>query len=367
MKIEKIRIRNFRNLHQVYYEAHPGLNLFLGGNAQGKTSFLESIYMFSRPVSFRPAKDCDMLEYGGAQFFLEAVCSQGDERYKLAVQFQRSKNRKEFLCNGKKSNYKDPHRLSLVLFTPDDLYLVKGTPGRRRRFLDFMLCQLYPDYEKNFSSYQALLKKRNQLLRGQKRRSAGFDAVNSLFIQSAAAILEQRIHLSARLDYAAQEIFPKVYAPEMQFHVRYALSFPYPFVALKKEGLAREFSRRLQELAPREDHMRRTLAGPHLDDLNIYLNGRPARSFASQGQQRSAAVTLKMAEVQMYRQIRGEVPVVLLDEVFSELDQQKQQLLYSWLETADFQSFLTAVHLDGIQQQEPGKIKITRFHQGDME
>ena len=358
-----MRIQNFRNLNLIYYEARPGLNVFLGNNAQGKTSFLEGIYLLSRPVSFRPAKDFDLLQYDCRNFLLEARCEK-EEAYKLSVKFDREKSRKEIFLNEKKIHYRDAHLLKVVLFTPDDLYLVKGSPAGRRRYLDFILCQLDAQYEKSFSEYQALLKKRNLLIRGQQRKSPGFEAVNDLFIQTAAFLLWKRIQLAARLDQMVQEIFRQVYPSEIQLHLRYALSFPTEQGMAKQELLAEGLKKQLQAVGEREDLALKTLAGPHLDDLNIYLNGRIARSFASQGQQRSIAVTLKMVEVLIYERIKGDYPVFLLDEVLSELDRSRQQLLFDWLKEAPFQSFLTAVNLDGIHFEDD--IRIARFENGQI-
>lgn len=364
MKIEKIRIQNFRNLTSVYYEAQPGLNVFLGDNAQGKTSFLEAIYLLSRPVSFRPAKDQDLLQYDEQYFRVEARCCQKEEAYKLAVFYDPAKGRKDFFCNEKKSNYKDPHLLKVVLFTPDDLSLIKGTPSRRRRFLDFILCQLYPHYEKSFSEYQSLLKKRNLLLRNEQRNSPGFTAVNELFIHTAASLLWERIRLSALLEQLVREIFPCVYLAGMQAQLRYALSFPLPSEKITPQALERGLEKQLSQNTEKENRAFKTLCGPHLDDFNVYLNGRLARNFASQGQQRSLAVTLKMAEVRIYQKIKGETPVFLLDEVLSELDLTKKQQLLRWLKEAGVQSFLTALNLEGLSEGE--EMHVTHFYQGQI-
>ncbi len=365
MKIERIRIQNFRNLTSIYYEAHPTLNVFLGNNAQGKTSLLEAIYLLSRPISFRPGKDGDFLQEHCSSFMLEARCVQHDEPYKLTVRYDQEKKRKDFFRNEKKTTYKDGQRLKVVLFTPDDLYLIKGNPSRRRQFLDFILCQLSPSYEKTLSEYLTLLKRRNQLLRNAQRNSPGFQAVNTLLIQAASPILWERIRLTAFLDQCVQEIFEAIDPENSPVHLRYALSFPSHDGAIRKEDLSEGLEKQLQLLQEKEDQRLKTLAGPHLDDVNIYLNQRLARNFASQGQQRSIAVALKMAEVQVYRKIQGESPVFLLDEVLAELDLKKKQQLFDWLQQADFQSFLTAVALDGIQGTE--NVQMTRLKQGAIE
>ena len=178
-------------------------------------------------------------------------------------------------------------------------------------------------------------------------------------------MLWQRIRLTAQLDQFLQEIFPAVAPGENSLHLRYALSFSNGEGSVKKEDLAENLMRRLKELSEKENRYGKTLSGPHLDDVNIYLNQRLARNFASQGQQRSIAVALKMAEVQVYRKVQGENPIFLLDEVLSELDLEKKRLLFQWLQKADFQSFLTAVSLDGIESMD--SVKISRFHQGAIE
>lgn len=365
MKIEKIRMTNFRNLQPTYDEPSEGLNVFLGNNAQGKTSFLEGIYLLARPVSFRPARDAELLQYDCRQFFVEALCQKKEGPSKLTVRFEAEKGKKEFFLNEKKTAYREANPLKVVLFTPNDLGLVQGAPAYRRRYMDFLLCQLSTEYERHFGRYQGILKKRNQLLAAHQQESSGFEAVNQMFAAEAAGILWQRLRVIQRLQEILQEIFPAIYAENFTLSMRYALSFPMPQGVGSEKDLYEGLLKQIEQGKQAEEEHRSTLYGPHKDDLNLYLNERLARKFASQGQQRSIAIAMKLAEVLVYQAIRGEYPVFLLDEVLAELDHERRKTLFTWLKTAEFQSFLTAVNLDGLEEVEG--VQIRYFSKGVLQ
>ncbi|MGE5389972.1 MAG: DNA replication/repair protein RecF [Deltaproteobacteria bacterium] len=342
MRIEKLQAYQFRNLKSLEYMAHPRLNIFIGANAQGKTNILESVYTLAHTSSFRTANDRNLVNYHSQLFKLRGEYILEQRAMEALLVYTREQG-KEYKINQKKANHNHVDRLRVVLFTPDDLYLVKGNPGRRRAFLDSMLKDLMPEYRLQFENYQKILKKRNLLLKNGNY-SNSFSALNDIFIDNAARMILARINLIHSLDDSAVEAWQNM-KREGSLKIRYALSFPVNSGKINLDVIKEALTDYLREKKAEESARRTTLAGPHLDDINIYLDDRMAKIFASQGQQRAIVVSLKLAELNTVKKITGYYPVFLIDEVLAELDDEKRQSLVDYLERAPFQSFMSAVSL----------------------
>jgi len=347
LKIRKLQVRNFRNLKKIDYSPSPGLNIFIGDNAQGKTNLLESIFILSAGSSFRKATDANLVNYEEAGYIVKG-------KYKI---FERSiENRLEYNLNGSKTlfinnkkctfNHKD--RLRVVLFTPDDLFLVKGSPGKRRAFLDFVLKQVSAEYFYNLDNYTNILRKRNLFLKKEQTTGNSFKIVNDLFIEKAIRVIIQRINFVNILDEISQQVFKEINQGINELKTRYALSFAIDSDKINMDVLENALRKHIEENIGDEAIRRKTLVGPHLEDINFYQDGRLARIFASQGQQRNIAISLKLAEMYAFKKIKENFPIFLLDEVLSELDEGKRMMLIKHLQEADFQTFLTSVSMEKI-------------------
>lgn len=347
MKLRQVEARDFRNIARLNYHPGAGLNILLGDNAQGKTNILESIYVLSTGSSFRTGQDKNMIAYEKEAFILRSRYDYNGRDFEAVLNYN-LKVGKNFTLNSKKTNFNNNDRLRVVLFTPDDLYLIKGSPGKRRQFLDFILGQIKTEYDYNLSNYVKILKKRNLLLKREQSNTKSFKIIEDIFIENAARVILARINLITILDECSSLIYKEI-SNEGQLKTRYALSFPIDSGKINLDILKTALKKQIQEKADQEIRRKSSLVGPHLDDIHIYQDGRMARYFASQGQQRNIAVTLKLAELYTFRKISGFHPVFLLDEVLSELDAQKRQLLLDHLQEAEFQSFLTSVHLNDIE------------------
>jgi len=343
VRIEKLQAYQFRNINSLEYQPHPRLNIFIGANAQGKTNILESIYTLAQTSSFRTGNDRNLVNYHSNLFKIRGEYCLEQRSMEALLVYNREQG-KELKINQKKANHSHADRLRVVLFTPDDLYLVKGNPSRRRAFLDGMLKELSPEYRYQYDNYQKILKKRNLLLKNGNFNNSGFAALNDVFIDNAARMILARINLIHSLeDNAAAAWLDMNKAGSLK--IRYALSFPVNSGKINLDIIIESLTEYIREKGEEEAARRTTLAGPHLDDINLYLDDRMAKIFASQGQQRSIVVSLKLAELNTVKKITGYYPIFLIDEVLSELDDEKRQSLIDYLGQAPFQSFMSAVSL----------------------
>ena len=362
MKLRQVEARDFRNLARLNYQPGPGLNILLGDNAQGKTNILESIYVLSTGSSFRTGQDKNMVAYEKEVAILRGRYDYNERDFEAVLSYN-LKEGKNFTLNSKKTSFNNSDRLRVVLFTPDDLYLIKGSPGKRRQFLDFILTQIRSDYDYYLANYVKTLKKRNLLLKREQSNTRSFKIIEDIFIENAARVILARINLISILDESSSSIYKEI-SLEGQLKTRYAITFPIDSGKINLDILKAALKKQIQEKAEEEVRRKISLVGPHLDDMHIYQNGKMARYFASQGQQRNIAVALKLAELYTFRKISGFYPVFLLDEVLSELDAQKRQLLLDHLQEAEFQSFLTSVNLSDIKY---GQAAISVVEKGSLQ
>lgn len=351
MKINRISIYNFRNLKKIDIEPVSGMNIFTGDNAQGKTNLLEAIYILSAGNSFRNTGDKQLINYDAGRYQVKAWYEFQERNFESSLLFDEDRG-KNFTINNKKSAQNNPDRLKVVLFNPDDLFLVKGSPSKRRAFLDFIIQQLSGDYAYNLGNYAKILKKRNLLLKNEQTNQQSYTIINQLFIETAIKVILQRINFVNILDEIARPLFAEINGGQNKIKIRYALSFPVENDKINLNILQAAMQDQLIKKFPEELKRKQSLVGPHIDDINLYQNGRSARIFASQGQQRNLVICLKLAEVYAFKRVKGYYPVFLLDEVLAELDEQKRFLLLDHLSKAEFQSFLSSVSLGSMDHHQ---------------
>ncbi|NLJ72131.1 MAG: DNA replication and repair protein RecF [Syntrophomonadaceae bacterium] len=345
MKIDQLKVTNFRNIRRLEYQPISHLNIIIGKNGEGKTNLLEAIYMMSGNSSFRTNTDQDLINYDALYYIIRAKYNCLEKDYNIILNYNLNVS-KEMKLNNKKVALSNDELLKVVLFTPDDLYLVKGSPQKRRYFLDFILKQLDAEYKLILDNYSKLLRKRNLLLKNDQTNSKNFTIVNDLFLENASKLILLRLNFITIYEEIAKEVFKEINNNLNNLKIRYALSFPVNSDKINLDILINSLAKQLQAKSTIEKRRRSTVAGPHLDDLHIYLDNRIARNFASQGQQRNIAITMKLAELYVFKKIMGFYPLFLLDEVLAELDNEKRQLLMDLLINADYQSFLTSVNID---------------------
>jgi len=344
LRISHLTINNFRNLKKIDFAPDRAINIFCGANAQGKTNLLEAIYVLSAGSSFRSSNDKQLINYDAVRYHIQASYSYQERDFTSSLSF--SNNNKIFIVNNKKTSSHNQHRLKVVLFNPDDLFLIKGSPAKRRSLIDFVLQQLSAEYTISLANYVKILKKRNLLLKKEQTNQKSFAIIDQLFIESAVSVIIQRINFINRLDEETALLFKEINAAGNQLKIRYALSFPVESDKINLNILSKAMQDHLQHIFPEEIKRRQSLIGPHVDDINFYLDGRPAKIYASQGQQRNIVICLKLAEIYTFKKIKGYYPIFLLDEVLAELDEEKRNLLLEHLQKAEFQSFLSSVNFN---------------------
>lgn len=363
MILQSLHLFQYRNLSRVDWEPHPRANLLLGDNAQGKTNLLEALFFLGTTKTLRPgATPDDLIQHGADEALLRAKVSHQDGAITRDLEAQLRRGQpKRFLLNFKKLSPLSRifGQMPVVLFTPEDLELVKAGPTARRLYLDLEISQASQAYLADLTRYQRALKQRNGALKMLAEGRGGLEAVHAFdeeLIKAGTAVLRFRREAVAQLEPLASQVQARLAGKPEHLGLTYVSSVAAPNQALPAddEAIAHQFRLRLRERAREEQARATTLSGPHRDDLELLLDGRPARLFASQGQQRSIALSLKLAEVQFLTQRLGEAPVLLLDDVLSELDLGRQAHLLSLLDER-VQTFVTSTHAAGLAYK-PGQV-----------
>ncbi len=332
MLLQRLRLRNFRNFEDESVEFPERGAALIGDNGQGKTNLLEAIYYLEIFRSFRGARDEQLITFGGGHFRVEAQLSTagGGEEAEVAAGYSREGRRKKVTVDGREPDRVGEAigRVGAIIFTASDVEIVAGGPGARRRFLDIILSLVEPGYLAALQRYRQVLSQRNGLLRD----SASPDelaAWNSGLVETGSRITEAR----ARWVDSRLASFSRYYAGisgGQEAGLEYKPSVPAADVRqMPREGWAEAFHLELDRQAARERRRGLTLVGPHRDDLGLWMtSGSEAmllRSFGSAGQQRSAAVALRLVEAETLRAARGRRPIVMLDDVFAELDPRRAE------------------------------------------
>ena len=353
MYLENISLHNFRNYPDLEAEFIPGVNVLLGANAQGKTNLLESIYVLALTRSHRTSNDRDLISWGADSARLATRVHKRMSSIPLELELSsKGKQAKvNHLEQSKLSQYIG--QLNVILFAPEDLSLVKGSPAVRRRFIDMEFGQMSSKYLYNSAQYRTILKQRNQYLK-QLKFKVNKDKVflgvlsDQLAAYGAEIIFQRRLFLK-KLEKWAQQLHTQISLGKEH------LTFEYVSQVIQKQDLSvdqlyDELRKAFASHEERELQQGTTLVGPQRDDVRFLVNGKNVQTFGSQGQQRTTALSVKLAEIDLMKEETGEYPVLLLDDVLSELDDDRQTHLLKSIQNK-VQSFLTTTSLSGIARQ----------------
>lgn len=365
MRIRRLILRCFRNYEQAETDLSDKVNLFVGRNAQGKTNFLEAIYTLSAGRSFRGMRDIELIRTGADYFHIvgSIVRRVSDTCLELKYSADGSKiaraNIHEKIRPSELSKY-----LNVVLFSPEDLNLVKGAPSDRRRFLDMEISQLSPSYRHWTNSYAKVLSQRNAVLK-DLQRNAGHDLEpwDDQLADLGARIMVRRHQVIGSLAVLSRITYRKVSGTGEMLTIRYAPSV----VSDDGQGydeMRRAIQKRQQELRKVEIGRGVTLVGPHRDDIAFEIDGMDAFSYGSQGQQRTAALSVKLAVAEHLSSQVGDEPVVLLDDVLSELDEVRRHNLVSEV-VERYQTIITSADPE-TRRLLPPDSSVFRVHAGSL-
>jgi len=345
MKVLKLNCKNFRNIEYTSLEPCEEMNVICGENAQGKTNLIEAIWLFTGAKSFRGSKDAEFVKIGCEK----AVCeleffAEGIEK---EASIEISERRQAFLNQTRlKSASKLAGNFNAIIFSPNDLKLVAEGPNVRRRFLDTALGQLYPSYIEILKNYTRAVSQRNRIIKDYKYDST-LSVMLDVFENEIAENGKKLINLRKRYIDTLNEFLPTIYSGLSSGKEILDTSY-----ICRCEG--EELAQRLNMLRKEDMFSGTTSVGPHRDDIEFKINGISARSYGSQGQKRSVALSLKLAEAEVLKKNVGECPIFLLDDVMSELDPSRQDFILNHIK--GMQTFLTCCDPSNIKNLKAGKI-----------
>lgn len=339
MRLDHLKVEQFRNLESAELNPAPRLTVLCGANGQGKTNLLESIWLLTGAKSFRGAKDAELIRRNQGFAVIEANFEGGgrDQALRLTVGSKQSER------PGRRARLNGADRgrasavagtFTAVVFDPNHLSLVKAGPEGRRHFLDAALCQLFPGYLAALRRYARLTAQKNALLKAYDITPGGdvlLETYNEAMAQCGAEVMGRRAQYLDRLAPLAEANYRDISSGAEALGVRY--------MPCCEPGDPQALAARLREVRPQELRAGFCLTGPHREDLEILIDGQPGKIYGSQGQQRSAVLALKLAEASVAGEVLGEHPVMLLDDVLSELDDARQTYLLTRIE--DKQTFVT--------------------------
>ena len=355
MFIESIELKNYRNYGELHMDFDPGTNVLYGDNAQGKTNILEAVYVCATTKSHRGSKDREIIEFGEDESHIKMQLRKDDVPYRIDMHLKKNKT-KGVAVNG------IPIRraselfgiVNVVFFSPEDLNLIKNGPADRRRFIDLELCQLNRLYVHSLVQYNRVVIQRNKLLKElffHPEYEEMLDIWDMQLVKYGNDVIKSRKKFVKEINDLVKSIHTKLSGDREQLEIIYE-----PCV---KE---QDFESELVRIRDRDLKFKCTNIGPHKDDMCFLINGMDVRKYGSQGQQRTAALSLKLAEIELVKQIIHDTPVLFLDDVLSELDDQRKTKLLDILNNR-IQTFITTTSIDGIEHhviKEAKKININR-------
>ena len=337
MIIESIELADFRNYETLMLTFDKGTNIFYGDNAQGKTNILEAIYVVATTKSHKGSKDKDIINFNKEESHIRAYIEKDEVKTRIDMHLRKSKS-KGIAIDGQKIKKASEllGLLNVVFFSPEDLSIIKNGPAERRRFVDMELCQLDNFYLYNLNHYNKIVNQRNKLLKDLYFNPSLKETLNiwdSQLVSFGSKLIERRKLFTEQLNEIIYDIHKKLSGGKEELKIQYD-----PDVSMEN------FEEKLSLSQERDIRLKQTCVGPHRDDFSFYVGGIDIRKFGSQGQQRTAALSLKLSEIELVKKITKDTPVLLLDDVLSELDANRQNYLLNSI--GDIQTIITCTGLD---------------------
>lgn len=337
MFIKSIQLDGYRNYKSetVYFD--KGTNILYGDNAQGKTNVLEAIFMCATTKSHKGSKDKEIVGFDEDEAHITLYLDKSGDEVKIDMLLRKDKA-KVIALNGSKIRKATEILgiLNVVLFSPEDLSIIKNGPSERRKFIDIELCQLDSIYLYNLTKYNKIVEQRNKLIKDSYDNRELLDTLNIWDMQLVSygnMIIEKRRKFISELNEIISVVHAKLTDSKEKLEIFY-----------EPDVEPEEFEKVLKKNRDKDIKLKQTGAGPHRDDFSFVVNGIDIRKYGSQGQQRTAALSLKLSEIEIVKKITGHIPVLLLDDVLSELDNNRQNYLLSTI--GDIQTIITCTGLD---------------------
>lgn len=369
LQIQQITYRNFRNYSEYTLRDLDNLMLFIGPNAIGKTNLIEGIQLLTAFTSFRSSRSDHLIKFGEDQAFIKANISDGVRKLDLSLALQKGK--RVFSLNGKRKQIKSIRGvLPSVTFSPDDLTFIKGSQSIKRAQIDDLGDQISANYYTVRRDYERILKQKNKYLK--EMTSHGFlESVNEVLSTIGSQLFVLRTHLVSQLIPYIQQFYSELCAGKEQISIQYIPSWdkyrspseiPTDFPKFSRTEAKEALDRVIEQEFLREHQRGSSLFGPHADQIIFKIDDKDASNFASQGQQRSLVLSYKMAEVALLKDVLGQTPVLLLDDVMSELDEDRRSQLIRAI-SHDMQTFITSTNLSYFDDEFLKKANIIHLDQ----
>ena len=337
MIIKTLELADFRNYETLNISFDKGTNILFGDNAQGKTNILEAIYISATTKSHKGSKDKEIIHFDKEEAHIRTYLEKEDVEYRVDMHLRKNKS-KGIAIDGKKIKKAADllGLLNVVFFSPEDLSIIKNGPAERRRFADIELCQLDSFYLYNLNNYNKIINQRNKLLKDMYFNQNLKETLNiwdSQLVSYGSKIIERREAFADQLCEIIGDIHKKLSGGKEDLIVKYE-----PDVRID------DFESRMKENQEKDIRFKLTSTGPHRDDFSFIVNGIDIRKYGSQGQQRTAALSLKLSEIELVKKMTKDTPLLLLDDVLSELDSNRQNYLLNSI--GDIQTIITCTGLD---------------------
>ncbi|MDO4742695.1 MAG: DNA replication/repair protein RecF [bacterium] len=348
MIIEKVKLKNFRNINEIEFLPDKRMNIIYGQNAQGKTNILEALWLFSGQKSFRGAKDNELINFESKQAENKILFKDEDQNIqecKIII-----KDGKKFFLNEVEQNKVSElaHKIAFIVFSPADIFLISEGPEVRRKFIDLAICKLYPLYNEKLKTYKRLVLQRNCILKDYKFHS-DLEPMIEVFENSIAKFGCEIIRYRKRYLELLCKYLPEIF--EGMSNNKENIDLEYICTASDNFN---EFLNLLKQSRKEDINTLSTSIGPHRDNIEIKINNLSAKIFGSQGQKRTAALSLKLAEAKVLQETIKIVPIALLDDVMSELDSKRQNYILNNID--GWQVFITCCDPENIRKIKNGKI-----------
>ena len=350
MRIEHLKLVNFRNYSNLEINFNSNVNIFVGDNGKGKTNILESIYVLSLTKTNRSSLTDNLIKFNEEISKIEGLIKRDDLIKKQTVCL--TKNNKQIFINNKEiRRIKDYiSNFCVISFTPDDLEIIKGSPNIRRNMLNIDISQLHNNYISYLNEYNQIIKIRNEYLKKMNLDGNNdiryLEVINDKMIEKGIKIYKYRYDFFCMINEFLSKIFKKLTNLD-SLNIKYETSFDLD--DFNEEVVKKKYQEKLKKNFKIELMQGVTLTGPHRDDFSFYLNGINMRNFASQGQQRLAVIALKISEIYLFKKEINEYPVLLLDDIFSEIDTKKRNKIIKFL-LKDIQSIITTTDINDIEK-----------------
>jgi len=355
MKIKSIKLQNYRNYERLNLQLNEQTNIFHGDNGQGKTNLLEALYMTGTTKSHRGTKDKDIIQFHHDEGHIEVVVEKRGVQHVIDVHLKKYHS-KGFAIN-KIPIRKASEVLGLVhfiFFSPEDLNIIKAGPSARRRFIDLELSQLDKIYLSNLSNYNRVVHQRNALLReltGDSKEKETLEIWDAQLVKYGSKIIAAREDFIRKMNEIIDGVHKKLTGGKENLEIIY-----------EKSVRKWEFEKQVKKNREKDIRMKSTSIGPHRDDCYFISEGIDLRYFGSQGQQRTAALSLKLSELELVKKMINDTPILLLDDVLSELDKKRQHYLLSSI--GDIQTMITCTGVDELMEQYFSENKVFQVSEG---